>query len=278
MLLPALSLPLPLHPYPELPQVLASFVSQVSSQLGPNLVGIYLVGSLASGDFDLDSDIDFLVVTNTDVTEADMLPLQAIEKEIFSQGSYPAQHLEGSYISLPDLSDWSIVGQKELFYFDNGSTTYERNTHDNKWHVRWVLRECGITLLGPPPATLLPPIPLAEMLEETKATMRQINGLFEAEIDRPLSFLNSRFGQSFIVLTICRMLHTLHTGTVQSKKAGAEWAKGYGDPKREKLIDQAWAEREGVRFGAKIHQPADPSLLHQTLEFIQYALAKIDRE
>ena len=72
------------------------------------------------------------------------------------------------------------------------------------------------------------------------------------------------------------MLHTLHTGTVQSKKAGAQWAKQFIDPKWVKLIDQAWNEREGVRFMVKIHQRAQQTLLDETLEFMKYAVEQID--
>jgi hypothetical protein len=190
---------------------------------------------------------------------------------------YPAQHLEGSYISLRDLNDTSSVGKKELYYFDNGSTTAEQSIHDNKWHVRWVLRERGVTLVGPSSATLLPPIPLEPMRAEIQAAMLQVLELYQAEIEAPLSFLNSRFGQSFVVLTYCRMLHTLHTGTVQSKKAGMEWAKKVVDPRWVRLINQAWEERQGVRFMVKIHQRAQPALLHETLEFMKYAVARTDK-
>ena len=72
------------------------------------------------------------------------------------------------------------------------------------------------------------------------------------------------------------MLHTLHTGTVQSKKAGAAWAKELVDPKWVEIIEQAWKEREGVRFLVKIRQRAEQTLLYETLEFIKYALAQID--
>ena len=106
--------------------------------------------------------------------------------------------------------------------------------------------------------------------------MREVLKLFRDEINRPLSFLNSRFGQSFVVSTICRMLHTLHTGTVQSKKAGMEWAKQFVDPKWVKIIEQAWNEREGVRFGVKIGQRAESVVLYETLEFIQYAVTQTD--
>ncbi|HLO13508.1 MAG TPA: aminoglycoside adenylyltransferase domain-containing protein [Anaerolineales bacterium] len=267
---------IPEHPYPELRKVLNAFVDEIAEELKENLVGIYLIGSIASGDFDLDSDVDFLVVTNSELTEANRKSLQDIQVKIHDIDCYPAKHLEGSYISINDLNNWNIVGEKKLYYFDNGSTTYEESTHDNQWHVRWILRERGITLVGPNPETILKSIPLNEMLNEIKTTMHQVMKVFQDEINRPLSFWNSRFGQCFAVLTYCRMLHTLHTGTVQSKKAGVKWAKEFVEPKWVKLIDQAWNEREGVRFGVKIGQRAEASLLYETLEFIKYTMAQID--
>jgi len=267
---------IPDHPYPELQEVLDTFVGSIKMELAENLIGIYLVGSIASGDFDFDSDIDFLVVTKAELTEANIKSLQDIQIKIHDIDYYPAKHLEGSYISISDLNDRSTVGEKELYYFDNGSTVFEQSVHDNQWHVRWILRERGITLVGQEPETILDPIPLDELFNEIKRAMLKVMKLFEADMDRPLSFFNSRFGQSFVVLTYCRMLHTLHTGTVQSKRAGMKWAKQFVEPKWIKIIDQAWDERKDVRFGVKIGQRAEQKLLHETLEFIKYALAQID--
>jgi hypothetical protein len=266
---------IPNQPYPELRELLDIFAGAIAAELGGNLVGIYLVGSIASGDFDLDSDVDFVVVTNTELAEADMQPLQRVQVNIHAIDCYPAKHLEGSYISISDLNDWRTVGKKNLFYFDNGSTTYEQSIHDNQWHVRWVLRERGIPLVGPKPETMLRAIPTHELIGEVRMAMVKTMETFEAELDQPLSFCNSRFGQSFFVLTYCRMLHTLHTGTVQSKKAGATWAKGFVDPKWIELIEQAWSEREGVRHMVKIRQRAEQSLLYETLEFMRHAVSRM---
>jgi hypothetical protein len=263
---------IPPEPYPELWDVLVNLTDQYQQELAGNLVGIYLVGSLAIGDFDLDSDIDFLVVTGAEITEANRISLEGIQKKIQAMDCYPAKHLEGSFISITDLQDGSTAGKKSVPYFDNGSTTMEMAVHDNQWHVRWVLREHGITLLGPNPETLLPPIPQDKFLKEIKTELLQALKYFEDDINRPLCFSNSRFGQSFFVLTACRMLHSLSTGTVQSKKAGAEWARQFVDPKWRKIIDQAWQERQGVRFMVKIAQRAEPALLRETLEFMKYAV------
>ena len=267
---------IPDYPYPELREVLINFEDGIKTELKGNLIGIYLVGSLATGDFDLDSDVDFLVVTKEELTETNIESLQDIQVKIHEIDCYPAKHLEGSYISIGDLNDWGTVGKKELYYFDNGSTMFEQSIHDNQWHVRWVLRERGITLIGQKPETILGPIPLDELSNEIKRAMLHIMKLFEDEMDMPLSYFNSRFGQSFTVLTCCRMLHTLHTGTVHSKKVGVEWANRFVESKWINLIDQAWHERKGVRFGIKIGQRAEQTILHETLEFIRYAITQID--
>jgi hypothetical protein len=256
--------------------VLVRFVSEISSELTDNLLGVYLVGSLAIGDFDLDSDIDFLVITKTKLTEANIRNLPVIQTGIQEMGYYPAQHLEGSFIPIADLNDWQIIGEKEFPYFDNGSTTLEYSNHDNQWHVRWVLRERGVPLVGPNPVEFMQPIPQAEMASEIKTTMLQCATAFEGDLDHPLGFLNSRFGQSFIILTYCRMLQTLQTGSVQSKKAAVMWAREFIDPRWVELIDQAWEERRGVRFMEKIHQRAEQALLCETLDFIKYAVSHID--
>jgi len=234
------------------------------------LVGIYLVGSLTSGDFDLDSDVDFLVVIRAELTGANQKNLQAIQARVHEIDCYPAKHLEGSYISIKDLNDRSSVGKKELFYFDNGGITPEQSAHDNNWHGRWILRERGIVLIGEEPATLLPAIPLEALFGEMKASMIEILEAFEEAINQPLNFWNSQFGQPFAVLTCCRILHALHTGTIQSKKAGAKWAKGFVEPRWRELIDRAWRDREGVRLCVKIGLRADNEVLNETVGFMRY--------
>lgn len=263
---------IPSDPYPELRPVLQAFADGLELALGANLAGLYLVGSLATGDFDLDSDVDFLAVVKQDLSRGEQTALQALHAAMHERDSYPARHLEGSYLSLADLLDAATVGTKPVFYFDNGSVLPESSTHDNQWHVRWVLRERGIRLCGPEPAQLLPAVPREALLEEVRAALQRDTLGFGEQIEAPLCFHNSRFGQSFFVLTACRMLHSLNTATVQSKKAGAEWAKANVDPAWIPLIEQAWQERQGVRFMVKIGERADPELLRQTLNFMQYAL------
>jgi len=65
--------------------------------------------------------------------------------------------------------------------------------HDQQWHVRWILRECGITLTGPDPRTLVDPIPVDHMRTEVLATLHQVVYAFTDALDQPLTFVNSRY-------------------------------------------------------------------------------------
>jgi hypothetical protein len=259
------------EPYPELRSVLEAFVAGVQSALGRNFIGAYLVGSLATGDFDLDSDVDFLVVTNADLREQELQSLQANHVNIHALACYPARHLEGSYISFEMLRRGDLVGIEPLWYVDNGSTSLERSLHDNQWHVRWVLRERGITLAGPDPKTLLDEVRPETLRREIVQAMQELERRFVAEMDQPFGWFKMRFGQSFTVLTVCRMLQTCQTGTVESKRSAVEWAGQVLEPAWRELIRRAWTERTGVRYGEKVRQPAEIQLVRETVRFLTYA-------
>jgi hypothetical protein len=257
--------------YPELASVLQQFVASVQKALGSNFLGAYLLGSLATGDFDLDSDVDFLILTKAELGDAEVRSLHTIHVDIHALGSYPAEHLEGSYLSTDLLNRADLVGVAPLWYVDNGSTSLERSVHDNQWHVRWILRERGITIIGPDPKTLLHPIPAEALRTEALNGLQKLKGHFFAAINQPPGWFSMRFGQSFAVLTSCRMLHTCQTGTVQSKLSAVRWAEQSLDPAWRELIRNAWTERIGVRFGDKVRQPAEASLIYETAKFIAYA-------
>ena len=68
------------------------------------------------------------------------------------------------------------------------------------------------------------------------------------------------------------MLHTLHTGRIESKPAGAQWAKLNLDHDWGELIQRACDERPNPSL--KIRQNADQVDIEHTLDFIQYSLAE----
>lgn len=63
-------------PYPDVNAFLAQVLAGARDVLGEKLVGMYLYGSLASGDFDpASSDVDFVAVTAEPLGEGEVYAL-----------------------------------------------------------------------------------------------------------------------------------------------------------------------------------------------------------
>ena len=254
-------------PYSELNNVLQELTDSAHEILGNNFVGSYLQGSFAIGDFDIHSDVDFIIVTEVEPSNDQVDVLQIMHERIYNLDTHWAQHLEGSYFPKEVLRSHSQLG-RELWYLDNGSRSLIKADHCNTIVVRWVLRENGITLAGPLSKTLVNPTPV-EMLR--MEIMKTITGWGQEILDNPNPF-NNRFYQTYMVLNFCRMLHDLHTGFPGSKRAGAEWAKLNLDPSWNGLIDRTWSGRPNPAFS--VRQPADPKDFESTLKFVQYVIKK----
>ncbi len=254
-------------PYPELNSVLQDFVDSVRAVLSNNFVGAYLQGSFALGDFDLDSDVDFIMVTEKELSEEEVYGLQGVHERIYGLDIPWAQHLEGSYFPREVLS-YSAHSGGQLWYLDHGSRSLLQSDHCNTILVRWVVREHGVSLAGPSPALLVDPIPVEALRKEIMVTMHD----WGQEILSNPDHFNNRFYQGFIVLNYCRMSHDLYRGFPGSKLAGAEWAKANLDPSWKGLIDRAWNGRPDPAVSSR--QRADPKDFKETLEFIHYCRNK----
>jgi hypothetical protein len=253
-------------PYADLNVVLRDLVMRVRNVLGDNFIGGYLQGSFAVGDFDIYSDVDFLILINEDVSGKQLPPLLALHADIFTLECPWAQHLEGSYIPKAALVRPPPPPRKFL-YLDHGSEGLVRSAHDDSLVVYWSLRERGITLAGPEPRGLVAPVPPEALRQEVLDTMRT----WRKQLLNKPNELDNRFYQAFAVLSYCRMLHTLESGTVESKRAGAMWAKDTLDSRWHQLIQRAWDARPGDP-SLKVRQKADPSDLRRTWEFMEYAV------
>ena len=261
-------------PYPDLNAVLAYLVEGAQRLLGDNFVGAYLQGSFAVGDATEYSDCDFIIVTARDLAPQELAPFQALHAAIHELPyAYWRTGLEGSYVPAPILrrwsteprdppgepraNDWGDAGMSgapprayPFWYLDLVAKTLVRSEHDNSQVVRWCLREKGVTLAGPPPRDLIDPVPPAALRAEIRQTMDLCLSLNL----EPMALVA---WQAFWVGLFCRMLHTLSTGAVWSKKASLAWAAGALDPAWCGLIERAAAVRKGDV--AQSGQPADPA-------------------
>ena len=255
----------------ELNAVLQQFATGIQAILGANFIAVYLQGSFGVGDWDTDSDVDFLVAIANETTEAEQLALQALHSKIFSLPSAWAQHLEGSYFPR-DVLKREDPAKTKLLYLNNAHEQLEMSDHDNSLVVRWVAREHGIPLAGPDAKELIDPISSDALCVEVWDVMHD----WGREIVAGRWQMKNRWAQPFAVLSYCRMLHTLETGRIESKLAGARWAKNALDPRWRMLIEKAWQERPNPSL--KVGQPADEDDIRDTLAFIEYALALCQRK
>jgi hypothetical protein len=253
-------------PYADLNVVLCELVTRVRNVLGDNFIGAYLQGSFAVGDFDIYSDVDFLIILKEDISGDQLPPLQALHADIFKLDCGWAQHLEGSYIPKAALERLPPPRRK-LLYLDHGSIELVRSAHDDSLVVYWSLREKGVTLIGPEPRNLVAPVPVDALRQEVLDTMHT----WREQLLASPNELDNRFYQPFAVLSYCRMLHTLESGTVESKRAGAMWAKDALDNRWHHLIQRAWDARPGDP-SLKARQKADSSDLRSTWDFMEYAV------
>lgn len=255
----------PPTPYPELNIVLRELLKNVQEVLTASFVGAYLQGSFAVGDFDIHSDVDFAIVVEAELSPGQVDALQAMHERIFSIDIPWAQHLEGSYFPRDVIRKPPERG-RGLWYLEHGAHSLIQADHCNTLLVRWVVREDGVTLAGPPPKTLVDPI----SAEALRAEMwNALTGWGREIIANPKPYY-SHFYQAFIVLHYCRVLHDLHTGFPGSKLAGAQWAKANLDSSWSALIDRAWDGRPDP--AASIRRPPDPEDFEKTLKFVSYVI------
>jgi hypothetical protein len=243
-------------------------VSGIRSIVGADFVGAYLQGSFAVGGFDAHSDVDFAVVIERGLSDEQVRLLQAWHGRIYESDCEWSKHLEGSYFPRELLARPEGRGRL-LWYLDNGAKSLVLSEHCNTVVVRWVLREHGVALVGPPARGLIDPIPVEVLRAEIERTMRE----WGAEILASPERYRNRFYQSFIVLSYAKMLHDLRTGRIGSKRDGAEWAKGVLNQSWADVIDRAWDGRPNP--AKSVREPADPVEFRRTLRFVEHVIGQI---
>lgn len=84
-------------PHADVNAVLRHFHTSLQAELADRLVGMYVSGSLALGDFVPDSsDIDFVVVTDGELSDEHVLTLQALHAQFDASGSPWATEVEAA--------------------------------------------------------------------------------------------------------------------------------------------------------------------------------------
>jgi hypothetical protein len=201
--------------------LLDNLLAGIQQVLAEDLVGLYLRGSLATGNFVPEaSDLDVLAVTEQPVDDAQFQALAAMHARLAALPNAYANRLEIAYVDRAALKRFTpgvrhpTLGQGEALAWTE---------HHENWILeRWTLREHGVALLGPDLRALIEPITPDEM----RAAVRMRLGdwvEWAMDPDDP-DWLLPRAHKAYVVETMCRALYTLVYGELSSKKRAVEWA------------------------------------------------------
>ena len=249
---------------PEVGAILDTLLQGIQS-LGNNLVGVYLRGSLATGDFIDTSDIDFLVATQRPVSDAEAEALIALHARLAALPNLYADRLEGAYIDRASL---------KRFQPDRRFLTIECETpllwkeHETSWLIeRYVLREKGVALLGPDPKTLIEPISPEELRVVVRRRLREW-AKWAANPNDP-EWLPPRSHQAYVVETMCRALYTITIGDLVSKRTAAEWAAS--------TLPEPWSDLVARAVAFRADATPDESTIADVLRFVGWAAQEGER-
>ena len=253
---------MPITPYIDIDELLRGLLHQVRRILGQKLVGLYLYGSLVTGDFDREiSDIDLLAILSSDIDDREFEQLQNMHNGFVAKNQHWDDRIEIAYISVAALrtfrsqvSKIAIISPGEPFHIKEAGKDWLIN-----W---WVIREQGVALFGPAPTTLIDPISKQEFLQAVQEQARA----WGEWIDH----MQSRPAHAYAILTLCRALYAHKNGEQVSKKQAALWVQAHF-PQWAPLIQNALIWRTGWRDQVEDHAATFPA----TARFVHFAIDQI---
>jgi len=254
----------PMKAHPEAAQILVDLLSAIQAVLGEKLAGFYVYGSFATGDFTEGiSDLDTTALLKEELDEEELAKLAAMHSAFADRHPAWCDLIETQYVSVSALRTFRTVRHPmanispgEPFHLIEGGAEWLSN-----W---WMIHQHGITLFGPLPAEVIPPIADDEFFAVIASYVREAPGWA-----KPYTALGS---QAYTILTMCRALFTLRQRRHTSKQEAATWARA-AYPAWADLIDRAVFWREN--FATTQDDPA--AFFPRTLAFVEFAVVEVER-
>ena len=249
-------------PYPDIDDLLTDLLGRMQLVLGDRIMGLYLYGSLVTGDFDhAISDIDLLAVVSSDLAEPDLEALHAMHDTVAADHPPWCGRIEVAYV--PALALKTFRTQVSTIAVISPGEPFHTKAAGHEWLMNWwMVREQGLTLHGPPPSAFIDSISREEFLQN----VREHTGLWIPwlEDERTLP------PQSYVIITACRAMYVVRHGEQTAKRHAARWAQARY-PQWAALIDDALAWRAGAGWDEIDPEAAYP----ETLRFARFAIAQI---
>ena len=199
------------------------------------LVGLHLVGSVVDGDFQPGrSDLDFVAVLAHPADGDELEALGLVHRSYAADGTLPM--LDGIWVTGADL----IAGPDTVA---DGATSHDNRFafvgRGNRNPVTWAMLRRARSVVGT--------LDLAALWWEPERLGTWVRQNVEeywagwiARAQRPLGFAMLRGSVvAWGVLGISRMLYTLRTGEVTSKRGAGEWTLGVVEPRWHAIVEEA---------------------------------------
>lgn len=234
----------------------------MQSIVGDGLVGLYLEGSIALGEFEADrSDIDFVAVTEGDLSREALPALAAMHARLAADEPRWGLELEGSYVPRHAIRQHDPRPAAHP-YIDRGTGALGIVHPERGYWVihRHLLREHGVVLAGPGPRALIEPVSADQLRGAVSDVVRD---WWVPMLDDPTRLQHWGY-RCYAVLTMCRTLYTHAHGTIVSKRLAARWTQEALDPRWRTLVRDALA-----------WSPAAAPDLNETLELIRWTSRQV---
>jgi hypothetical protein len=242
---------------------LHAFVSMLHGVFGQRLVSLLLYGSVVFDDLAPGyGDLDFLVVTDGDLTEQDVQELVELRRPL-RDGTYGAlaAMLEGAFLPRPML-DLSQPG-RALWWGTSGERMWDRNQLG--WLTLHAIRERGVIVWG---VDIRREIPIAShdaLLDDVRAA---------CQATRQHGHGGSLHAVDWL-LTAARLLLWLREGRLSSESEAAEWGYRHARGAWCRLLPRA----RRIRLEPELaRSPETQAWLNALDEPIREACAEVERE
>lgn len=210
---------------------LQQIVRLVKDTVGPNALGTYLHGSAVHGGLKPASDVDILVVSRQSMDDR--------ERRALTDGLIPisgtragSRSIELTAVVQSAVRPWRYPPTADFLYGDWLRDEIEASGPPQPAPMPNLAIMIPLTLTashpldGPPPAELLDPVPLADVVRGS------LDGIPSLLDDLPGDARN-------VVLTLARIWTTLATGEIRSKDEAATWALAHLRPERRPVLEHA---------------------------------------
>jgi predicted nucleotidyltransferase len=242
---------------------LTALAADIKEHFGERLLGLYVFGSLVTGDFYPGrSDLDLITVLDRDVAEgADLAALRDLHERFERDRPEWRDRIEVLYIGRDVLATFAAAPTGTVARISPGEPLHLRELEGNVgWLLDWHGVLTGETLFAPAPPSIGPDVSDARFRDAVRSQLREM-----AETARQPSVAYVPAHQGYIVATVCRALYSLATGQQTSKERAVAWLA----QRRPDLADFLWSSYRAYR--------ADVRASHERLiAFVDDASASAD--